>query len=396
MTNDEFITRIRNKYPTKNWDLSRTVYDGVRNPVIIRCCEKNKDGVEHGEFEVIPNSILYRDTIGCPECDRQQRERNFISEVKAKFPDANWDLSTVHYINNYTEVEIRCQEKDENGVEHGVFKVMPRQLLHDSQHGCQKCAAEAKKKTTNQFKIELMEKHPDADLDLSLVKYINGYTYVRLICNKIDRNGEKHGVFEARPNNLLHSVYACPICAREAQTKTTEQFIRDARKVHGDRYDYSRAKYKNWETPLEIICPVHGSFWQKPNSHVSGGNGCPKCAQSRFEERTSLLLGKHGITYIYQCGKRHFEWLGRRELDFYLPHYHAAIECQGQQHFYPVDFAGKGEEWAKEKFHHVQQLDQEKKELCEIHGIRIFYIKYDEPTENAVERILTELNTIVT
>jgi G:T-mismatch repair DNA endonuclease (very short patch repair protein) len=42
-------------------------------------------------------------------------------------------------------------------------------------------------------------------------------------------------------------------------------------------YDYSRAVYAGAKTPLEIICPVHGSFWQRPTSHVSG-QGCPACA----------------------------------------------------------------------------------------------------------------------
>ena len=31
--------------------------------------------------------------------------------------------------------------------------------------------------------------------------------------------------------------------------------------------------------------------------------------------------------------KKRFDWLGRQSLDFYLPKYNLAIECQGSQHY---------------------------------------------------------------
>lgn len=58
--------------------------------------------------------------------------------------------------------------------------------------------------------------------------------------------------------------------------KTTEQFIIDARKVHGDKFDYSKAEYHGNKIPITIICPKHGEFQQIPNNHLHG-KGCPKC-----------------------------------------------------------------------------------------------------------------------
>ena len=58
--------------------------------------------------------------------------------------------------------------------------------------------------------------------------------------------------------------------------KTQEEFIADARRVHGDRYDYSKVKYVNASTKVCIICPKHGEFWQDPCSHLQG-SGCPNC-----------------------------------------------------------------------------------------------------------------------
>ena len=43
--------------------------------------------------------------------------------------------------------------------------------------------------------------------------------------------------------------------------KTSEQFIEDSRKVHGEKYDYSKVEYINDKTKVCIICPIHGEFW---------------------------------------------------------------------------------------------------------------------------------------
>lgn len=58
--------------------------------------------------------------------------------------------------------------------------------------------------------------------------------------------------------------------------KTTKCFIEEAQVIHGNKYDYSKAKYINNQIKVEIICPDHGEFWQTPNNHLRG-SGCPKC-----------------------------------------------------------------------------------------------------------------------
>ena len=58
--------------------------------------------------------------------------------------------------------------------------------------------------------------------------------------------------------------------------KTTYQFIVEARKVHGDKYDYSKIDYQGNKVKVCIICPIHGEFWQAPQDHLRGV-GCKKC-----------------------------------------------------------------------------------------------------------------------
>ena len=96
-----------------------------------------------------------------------------------------------------------------------------------------------------------------------------------------------------------------------------------------------------------IICPIHGGFWQTPYVHTAVGCGCPNCKNSKLENTIYEMLTEANIKFEYR--KRSLEWLESLELDFYIPELKIAIECQGLQHFQPVDFSGKGEEWAKQQ-----------------------------------------------
>jgi len=58
----------------------------------------------------------------------------------------------------------------------------------------------------------------------------------------------------------------------------TEQFIVNAKLIHGDKYDYSKVTYVNNCSKVEIICPKHGSFWQTPQSHVKNKSECKLCS----------------------------------------------------------------------------------------------------------------------
>lgn len=68
---------------------------------------------------------------------------------------------------------------------------------------------------------------------------------------------------------------------------TTEEFIEKAKKIHGDKYDYSNVRYVNSVTKVCIVCPIHGDFWQIPNNHIRGV-GCPICGNKAI---SSLLCG---------------------------------------------------------------------------------------------------------
>ena len=65
---------------------------------------------------------------------------------------------------------------------------------------------------------------------------------------------------------------------------TTEEFIKKAREVHGDKYDYSKVEYVDSKTKALIICKEHGEFWQRASNHLKGV-GCPKRELSKINYR---------------------------------------------------------------------------------------------------------------
>jgi ferredoxin-like protein FixX len=84
-----------------------------------------------------------------------------------------------------------------------------------------------------------------------------------------------------------------------SKKKTTEEFIADAVKVHGDRYDYSKVAYTNNHTKVLILCCSHGEFWQQPNNHLQG-KGCSECANAVIK-----LAQNASATQQYLYAKSH-------------------------------------------------------------------------------------------
>ena len=124
------------------------------------------------------------------------------------------------------------------------------------------------KRTINDFISKAREVHGNK-YDYSKVNYINCKTKVCIIC-------PIHGYFWQTPDNHLHGR-RCPKCSKVFRINT-ESFIEMSKRIHGDKYDYSKVNYVNNHTDVCIICPKHGEFWQRPSVHLIG-NGCRKCGR---------------------------------------------------------------------------------------------------------------------
>lgn len=127
----------------------------------------------------------------------------------------------------------------------------------------------ARRLTTKEFIQKAIEIHGNK-YDYSKVEYKNNKTKVCIIC-------PKHGEFWQIPNSHLNGS-KCPKCSGKFLDK--EYFIEKANKIHNNKYDYSKLVYLGNKTKVEIICSIHGSFWQTPNDHLDHC-GCPECRKSK-------------------------------------------------------------------------------------------------------------------
>lgn len=86
------------------------------------------------------------------------------------------------------------------------------------------------------------------------------------------------------------------------QDKKTLDFIEKARKIHGDKYDYSLVDYKNARTKVKLICPIHGEFNTHPDSHINRSHGCHSCGKLSSEEKRKDNFIGWGLTNWEKIG----------------------------------------------------------------------------------------------
>jgi len=291
LTTEQFINKAREIHGDL-YDYSLVEYKNNRTKVKIIC-------KEHGIFEQNPR-IHYNGGI-CRKCAYMNlKYGRFSTEefiVKAQKVHGNvYDYSLSNYLNCKTKIKIICRK-------HGIFEQRPNNHLNGQ--GCMKCGLESMaliaSKSSEKFIKDSIEVHGDL-YDYSLVNYKKCYIKVKIIC-------KEHGTFEQKPNNHL-SGQGCSKCGAvnriNSTSKTTEEFIERAKKVHGDLYDYSLVDYKNSYTKVKIICNEHGVFEQRPNGHLQGLI-CKPCSVSHradiSRKTTEDFIKKsrevHGNLYDY-------------------------------------------------------------------------------------------------
>ena len=75
--------------------------------------------------------------------------------------------------------------------------------------------------------------------------------------------------------------------------KTTEDFVSNAKLVHGDKYRYDGSEFLAMKERILINCPEHGDFKQLVRNHLSG-RGCSKCARE-WLRKCSIEQGKRRV-----------------------------------------------------------------------------------------------------
>ena len=138
-------------------------------------------------------------------------------------------------------------------------------------------------KTTEEF-VKEAKSLWDSRYDYSKVNYINNYTKVELKCNKCSNS------FLTLPNDHIRKSHktGCPHCAGNIR-KTTEQFIKEASEVHGNKYDYSKVNYINEQMRVKIICKeCQKLFLRRYNQHIKEETGCPHCLRIKQKQQSII------------------------------------------------------------------------------------------------------------
>lgn len=243
--------------------------------------------------------------------------------------------------------------------------------------GCKKCGflrnIEARKLTNENFIQKSKLTHTDIEnYDFSVLNIDN-----RDDKGRITIKCKKHGNFKIRPSHFIDGQI-CPYC--KGYYKNDDDVRNELSKIH-PRLDFSITKYSEHDDKyrIKVICPTHGirnlSYYNLRN-----GQGCDICNQSHLEEEIRLFLIENNFEFEQQ---KTFEWLKYKyklRLDFYLPKFNIAIECQGRQHYEAVDFFG-----GQNGFQSTIHRDNLKYKLCNKHGINIIYFtncdfEYDHKT----------------
>jgi hypothetical protein len=287
---DEFIEIARKIYGDY-YGYDRAVYRHSETPIEITC-------PIHGSFFITPHRFLRGHS--CQKCgleSRIQKRTTTFREFMVRFRSLygrKYQVDESTFVNLKHAVRVICPV-------HGEFRRTPYDLLRGP--CCRQCGGR-KPFTRERFLRESTEKHGDA-YDYSKVGEIADCEQkVTIICRK-------HGEFI---QSAYHHVLGrgCRKCASDRAaarlTMPFPEFVKKAREIHGDKYQYDEATHGNSGKKMAITCPVHGVFMQCPDNHIGKQRqGCPACGRERISAMQRMPFAEflrrarevHGDTYEY-------------------------------------------------------------------------------------------------
>lgn len=178
---------------------------------------------------------------------------------------------------------------------------------------------------------------------------------------------------------------SCKACQYKNKISNDEviEIIKEKCKILGYTFlgfNNEKNRYFNKKTKLMLKCNKCGYIWGTTsfdnfkNSVITCRN-CTNCW--KMEKEVKYFLETEKIEYEEQ---KRFPWLKNKiamTLDFYLPKQNIAIECQGKQHFVPIDCYG-----GEKCFSETNERDKLKLKLCNENGIKILYFNDENDYEN--------------
>ncbi len=215
-------------------------------------------------------------------------QEQVINSFKEVHGDA-FDYSKVVYVDTHTPVEVYCKKHD--------FIFTPTPKNHRKGSGCTKCGRESQiekaKKDFNRFKQEMFDLYGD-QYDFNNSKYINTKTELTAIC-------KTHGEFSKAPFSLLNGSACDECCKKQTKYNNKEMFIEEAKKVYGDKDDYTNTEIISASEKMEVVCKKHNHTFTKGIQTYLGGWGCPMCSAENYRKLRAIPLEE----YYRRVNERH-------------------------------------------------------------------------------------------
>lgn len=202
-----FLKECKDKFGNL-YDLTKVRYVNNKEKIIIGC-------PVHGDVEVYKNQFLLN---GCPKCSKcksnamkRDTKESFINKLYKRFPNFKYDLTESVYVSCDVHMDVVCHEKDENGIEHGSWKITPENLY--SGYGCPKCRNERNIMTLrlpyDVYKKSIKDKYGDI-YEVNKESYESKAKEVEIYCKKHKCK------FNVKTNEFpRYNNHKCPECIKE-------------------------------------------------------------------------------------------------------------------------------------------------------------------------------------
>lgn len=204
------------------------------------------------------------------------------------------------YIDHLHDVDIYCHDKDFLGNDHGIFKARPIDLIKKTL-GCPRCGG-TKKSNTEEWKKKADYVHngyfiydentvyTGANKDIIVKCPHHGYIHV-----KASNHLNGANCYQCYKEGITHKITPLPKVNASTRKLTSEYFFKRLKEIHGDKYDTSKAVFKDVKTKVTLICHEkdedgneHGEFSTTPLK-LFLGRGCRKCAKN-FPRDNELFI----------------------------------------------------------------------------------------------------------
>ena len=267
-----FWEKARAKFGNDYLIFHEDTYAGISSKITVTC-------KKHGNFTRQANNFL-ASPVGCPACVKGNRRQLPV------IIDQFIEQATIVHDGKYTYKHEQSFENIKTATVvitcpvHGDF--MQKALQHLNGCGCKNCslAAGTLRYTTESFIERAKKVHEGRYYDYSKTKFISGHDFLTVIC-------PIHGEYSVEASNHL-AGRECNDCCNQKATKTTEEFIKQAKIIHGDKYAYDKCCYQRANLKVIITCNVHGDFEQRASGHLKG-SGCSKCSHTNSKKAIQWL-----------------------------------------------------------------------------------------------------------